>query len=213
MAHLGPASEAAADAERQVNKLVKRLAEVEAKEDAMRHDDGFPASMVPPHTGWTLRTKRTLTLGSRIVGPNTEVTPADLALMANSEKLLTGGHIGWTPPRVPRASRPPQSPPPPPPPATPFVPTDHIRVLYLEMVALAEKRHVPVTEVEDVVDRGLWDRAVKQFVDERQMAMSQSWGGNNRPTASGDGTSRRIFDVEAFRKRLYSYATKVEVAA
>jgi hypothetical protein len=205
------ASEATVKAEREVRRLQKRLAEFQNREDEMRNDENIPLSMTPPHAGWTLRTKRTLNLNGRVLGPNTEISPADLAKMMNSEALLRGAHIAWTPPQAARPQRP--APAPAPVSSAPYVPVDHIRVLYDAMVALAARRNVPVHDCEDIVDRTLWDRAVKQFIDEPQMVMSQAWGGNNRLTQSGNGTARRIFDIEAFRKRLYSYGNKVEVAA
>ena len=80
----------------------------------------------------------------------------------------------------------------------PYVPVDHIKVLYDAMFTLAAQRGCPISEVEDVVDRTLWERAAKQWVDEPKMALSQSWGGNNHLTPSGVGTARRIFDPVEF---------------
>jgi hypothetical protein len=69
-------------------------------------DDAAPAGMIPPHPGWMLRTKRTLNLNGRVVGPNTVITPADLAAMMNSDALLKGGYIAWCAPQADRPWKP-----------------------------------------------------------------------------------------------------------
>ena len=134
------------------------------------------------------------------------VVPDDLVeACANGQRLIQSGYLR----RLPAARAKQAKTEPPPAEAVPYVPVDHIRVLYDAMSALAAQRKCAIGDLEDVVDRTLWERATKQFVDDPQMAMSTGWGGNNRPTRSGDGTARRIFDLQAFRKRLYGYGKEM----
>ena len=78
------------------------------------------------------------------------------------------------------------------------------------MAILSARRGCNIGDVEDLVDRDLWDRATKQFVEEPQLVRDGGWGsGGGSMVRSGQGTTRRIFDVQAFRKRLYSYGQEI----
>jgi hypothetical protein len=204
---LQKACDAAAECEREVNKLQKRLAEFRDREGDMS-DDNFPASMVPPHAGWKLIANKTMRFGDVDVRRGSEITAEMLSKALNAVTLLSGGHIRWMPPQAAK----PEPVAPKPKVDAPYVPVDHIRVLYDAMGVIAAQRNIDIHDCEDLADRTLWDRATTQFINEPQSVMSQAWGGGNRPTQSGDGSSRRIFDIGAFRKRLYSYG-KQEVAA
>jgi hypothetical protein len=139
--------------------------------------------------------------------PRGSVVPDHLVeSCANSQHLISAGHLR----RMPGTPAKQAKPAPTPVVAEPYVPVDHCKVLYDAMVALAAKRKCAIGDTEDAHELlDLRERAVKQFCDEPQVAMSTAWGGNNHPTQSGVGTARRIFDVMAFRKRLYSYGQEM----
>jgi hypothetical protein len=52
--------------------------------------------------------------------------------------------------------------------AMPVMPTDYIKTLFDAMADIAAKRKRPIQDVEDIVDRTIWDRATKQFIEERK---------------------------------------------
>jgi hypothetical protein len=143
-----------------------------------------------------------LRFGDRVYQRGEIISDDLIASCLNGNHLVQSGAVR-------RMAAPPSKVPPPAPPkpaAEPYVPVDHIKVYFDAMSALAAKRKCPIGDVEDARELiDLQDRAIKQFCNEPQMAMSTAWGGHNRPTPSGEGTSRRIFDPQAFRKRLFSY--------
>jgi hypothetical protein len=94
-------------------------------------------------------------------------------------------------------------------------PSDPLVSFALAVAAIAD-RGIAWADAEDramAADNVLYLRAQKHFVDEPKMAMSSAWGGNNAPTPSGRGTTRRIFDPRAFSARLKEIARQRKAAA
>jgi hypothetical protein len=183
--------------------IERRLAELETKQlEQPKVVAAAPAPTVTP-SQWPWRANITLRFGDVTYARGCVIPDELLAASFNADHLIRNGHVKRVPPqpaKQPKPVAPTVSV------ATPVALVDHIKMLYDAMAALAAKRKCAIGDVEDAVDLSdLKDRAMKQFVDEPQQAMSTAWGGNNTLTASGQGSSRRIFDVPAFRKRLYSY--------
>src|SRR5262249_61408915 len=88
-------------ARHQLNKATLALAQ--AEEEAVRHsEEQFFSAMIPPHSGWTLRAARTLNVNGKHINRGAEISVEALAQMANAPAMLSGGHIRWMPPTVPR---------------------------------------------------------------------------------------------------------------
>jgi hypothetical protein len=138
-------------------------------------DETFP----PPSPGWTLRAWRSLNLGGTPYARGQEV-PIE-ALGYNADKLLSGGHVRWTPP----TGGAPKPPPPPPPPAAPAVPVDHIAICRAELKRVGSL---------DLVDGSIVSRAMKAYADMPKTTRSAAFGSGGALVKSGIGTSRRCTD-------------------
>jgi hypothetical protein len=119
---------------------------------------------------------------------------------SNVETLFTGGTLGWRPQRQAAVVTP-----------RPVVAAMRASPDVMDQCAVAMhrvmvERHVGFTDAEDHLIRSgsdLWTRAIKAFVDEPQLATAGAFGsGGGAKVASGQGTSRRVFNVAAFRARL-----------
>jgi hypothetical protein len=189
-----------------LNHKIDHLAEGEH----MRHPDNVPASsMVPPHPGWTLRCWRALNIGGKAYARNAEVDPEMLSACLNVDHLLHSGAIRWMAP-----SKPPlEAPKPKLQAAGASVAVDHVAVAGAELRRVAAARGVSLIQAEDLIDRDLWSRAQKQFVDTPQMVRDGAWAsGGGSMVQSGAGTTRRVFNVDAFRAALHGEKQKETVA-
>jgi hypothetical protein len=174
------------------------------KEPRMRHVEET-APVTTKEWPWRV-VKGSLNLGGVNYAQGSEVADAVLTASRNTDFLVSHGYIRRVPPKPAKQAKPAAPAPSP----MPYQPVDHIKLLFDSMTALAAKQKRPIGDVEDAAELlDLKERAIKQFCDEPGTPMSQAWGGNNRPTASGQGTSRRIFDPQAFRKRLYGYGKEM----
>jgi hypothetical protein len=149
--------------------------------------------------------KRTFTCGTRHIAPNDEISEAELSTMLNREQLIRREYVMPGPSLV-RPERPaPVAPAP-----KPSVPAPSPITTYAgELLKLSRARNVDLFDVEDCcIAAGV--RAQKEFVEEPAMRMSQAWGGGNQMTKTGIGSSRRIFDVAAFRARVRAEAEQLK---
>lgn len=182
-------------------KAARRLAaEVQVRIEAMRHDEQFSGSMTPPHAGWTLRAWRTLSANGETIARGAEISAEQLAKMANAPAMLSGGHIRWQPPTVPK----PQAKPAPQPQRAASAPApDPVEVLSRALHRIAGERGVTLIDAEDLVPRDMWLRGMKHYIDEPKMVRDGGWGsGGGQLVSSGKGTTRRILNMDAFRARL-----------
>jgi hypothetical protein len=132
-----------------------------------------------------------------VYGRGAEVTPEMLAQCLNAPQLILGGHIRWQPPAAakpaPVPRRAPQT-------SASSAPVDPIEICRSELQRLSRERGCSLTDAEDLIDPGIWQRAQKQFCDQPQRALGGAgWGAGGARTESGLGTSRRVFDIDGFR--------------
>jgi hypothetical protein len=190
--NLQKACEATADAEREVRRLTKRLAEIN-EVDEMK-DEAPATSLIPPGKDWVLVVNKAggLRFGDKMFHNGEPIDPALLADALNGDRMLSSGYVKW---RSKAAMERAPKPVPTPVSAVPFKPRDLVEECRQALREAAQKRGTTMRNCCDVIPSDVLLRAVTEIKERRRVVKTGSWGsGNPIGQQTGAGTNRRIVD-------------------
>jgi hypothetical protein len=200
--HIARAVEQRQKIEQRLSKLRQQQAAEEGHDDMRRADieDVVPATLAPPSIEHILVVRKSggLKIGEQQFSYGQQIDVAVLANTLNCNHLFRHGHVRW---ELRFTYKPVEAKPVAP--AVIMKPTDHMVILAYAMQKLIDAGRVSnLVDAEDVVSHDLFVAAEKQFTNEPGIARDGAFGSGGRHVPTGQGTHRRIFDVDRFRQRI-----------
>jgi hypothetical protein len=196
---MNAAGEAVTEAEAEVRKLRKKLAQLRNREDqhAMRQEQQATTTlMTPPGPDWVLTVCKAggLRFGHKQYRNGQEIDVAEITKSLNGDRLLSSGYLRWRP----RSALFPKSAPAASGLAAPVAAAPGDDPLVIARRALSEaakRRGTTMRDCIDVIDSGVLTRAIKAIADTPREARVGSWGGGGGTLQRvGQGTLRRPVD-------------------
>jgi hypothetical protein len=174
-------------------KVIREKIEVLMKNRALEYTPPMQSNQ------WPWRFWETQTIDGVRYGRGSLVPDAVLT-SRNADTLIRGGYIRQLPSQPKSEPRSVQAKP-----AAPTSkPSSYVEQLRKEMQRIAASRGCSLIDAEDLVDRGLFQRALKEYCDLPHEIIYGLWGGNPTKTQTGAGSAgmRRI--PEGFREHVLS---------